>query len=196
MKYTWFEQSYNHSFAFSWCYSLSPSLHVLIQPSLSLVRPGNCQLLIWQFGSACCSCSMILSRPDTQTVPCTFNLCNKLWATEGAQDGKSMFLAITPGLPPQPIMGTKLIPCTDCMLINSNAVHIKLASFPGPHAQLLSLAILQATKAGHGGLGTSYSTQVLLTWDNADSGDLLLRYHDSGLCQAQSESRGPHSHDS
>lgn len=87
MKYTWFELSYNHSFAFSRCYSLSLSLHVLIQPSLSLVRPGNCQLLIWQFGSACCNCSMILSRPDTQTVPCTFNLCSKLWATEGTQDG-------------------------------------------------------------------------------------------------------------
>ena len=30
----------------------------------------------------------------------------------------------------------------------------QVASFPGLHAQLLSLAVLQATKAGHGGLGT------------------------------------------
>lgn len=86
MKYTWSELSYNHSLYFH-DVTLSLSLHVLIQPSLSLVRPGNCQLLIWQFGSACCNCSMILSRPDTQTVPCTFNLCSKLWATEGTQDG-------------------------------------------------------------------------------------------------------------
>jgi len=28
----------------------------------------------------------------------------------------------------------------------------KITAFPGLHAQLLSLAVLQATKAGHGGL--------------------------------------------
>jgi len=33
-------------------------------------------------------------------------------------------------------------------------MYVLLASFPGLHAQLLSLAVRKATKAGRGGLGT------------------------------------------